>query len=259
MDSAGRAVLLVVVAHPDDETFGMGSVIANAAASGVRVVVCCATRGEAGEDTSGTTTSTEELAAVRTDELHTAARVLGADEVVLLDFADSGMTGDMPARALAGVAIDEVVDAVAVVIDRVRPDVVVTMDSGGVNDHRDHARVGEAATIAFERTARPGARLYHWTLVASLMHDWLAEMQKNGNLDAYVGMELGRADADITTVIDVAHVADIRRAAIAEHRTQLPPFVGISSGLEARIFGHDYLIRVVPPWDGGERETSLFS
>jgi LmbE family N-acetylglucosaminyl deacetylase len=258
MDRADNPVLLVVVAHPDDETFGMGSVIANAALDGARVVVCCATRGEAGEDTSGTTHTTAELAAVRTEELHAAARTLGASEVVLLDFADSGMTGDMPPGALAAADIDKVVGAVTDVIERVDPDIVVTLDSGGVNDHRDHQRIGEATTIAFHRVARAGARLYHWTLVVSLMRDWLGEMKKNNLLDAYVGMELGRPDDEVTTIVDVTRVADTRRAAIAEHRTQLPPFTGISPELEARIFARDYLIRVVPPWDGGERETSLF-
>src|SRR4051812_10966353 len=108
-------VLLVVVAHPDDETFGTGSVIANAAAHGHRVVVCCATRGEAGEDRSSTTTGPDDLAGVRTGELHAAAEVLGAADVRLLTFADSGMTGDMPAGALAAVALDDVVGAVEAV------------------------------------------------------------------------------------------------------------------------------------------------
>ena len=97
---------MVVVAHPDDETFGTGSVIAAAAAAGARVVVCCATRGEAGEDTSGTTSGPDELARVREGELRAAGRVLGVSEIVLLDFADSGMAGDMPPNALAAVPIE---------------------------------------------------------------------------------------------------------------------------------------------------------
>jgi LmbE family N-acetylglucosaminyl deacetylase len=249
--------VLVVVAHPDDETFGTGSVIAKAAADGARVVVCCATRGEAGEDTSGETRTTEELGAVREGELRAAARTLGAADVVLLDFADSGMTGDMPKGALAGVDMAEVADAVAGVIARVDPDVVVTLDSEGVNDHRDHQRIGQAATIAFANAARAGARLYHWTLSASLMRRWLAEMRAQGLLEAYVDLELGRPDADITTIVDVTSVVATRRAAIAEHHTQMSPFTGVSPELEARILSHDFLMRIVPAWDGGEIETSL--
>ena len=251
-------VLLVVVAHPDDETFGTGSVIANAADAGAHVVVCCATRGEAGEDTSGTTSSRDELARVREGELRAAAKVLGAADVILLDFADSGMQGEMPPSALAAVEIGRVIDDVAAVIRRVQPDVVVTFDYDSIEDHRDHVRIGQATTEAFHRVASPAARLYHWTLVREQMDRWLAEMKELGQLEMYVEMELGRPHHEFTTVVDVSHVMDTRRAAIAEHRTQLSPFHGMSPALEREILAHDHFVRVVPPWEGGPVETSLF-
>ena len=251
-------VLLVVIAHPDDETFGTGSTIAHAAAHGARVVVCCATRGEAGEDTSGTTSTPEELAIVREGELRAAAKVLGADDVVLLDFADSGMTGDMPPKGLAAVEIEDVVASVAAVIRAMQPDVVVTFDTESVNDHRDHERIGHAATIAFTRAAPSSARLYHWTPAAADIRDWLAEMKAQGLLEAYVDLELGRPEDEITTVVDVREVMETRRAAIAEHRTQLSPFTGVTAALEDRMLGYDHYMRVVPPWTDGPKETDLF-
>lgn len=249
--------MLVVVAHPDDETFGTGSVIASAAAKGAHVVVCCATHGEAGEDVSGATSSPAELAAARKEELHAAARVLGAGRVVLLDFADSGMEGDMPPDALAAAPMDDVVAAIAPVIEEVAPDIVVTIDPEWVNDHRDHIRIGEATTIAFHRVAAPGARLYHWTLPRSVMDPWLAEMKANGMLDAYVDLELGRPDETVTTVVDVWHVVDTRRAAIAEHKTQFGPFRGMSEEMERLALGYDHYVRIVPAWDGGPVEASV--
>jgi N-acetylglucosamine malate deacetylase 2 len=251
-------VMLVVVAHPDDETFGTGSVIAAAVARGARVVVCCATRGEAGVDTSGTTSSREELAAVREQELRSAAKVLGVSDLVLLDFADSDMQGDMPPNALAAVPLEHVLDEVAGVIEQVAPDVVVTFDFAALDDHRDHTRIGEAATLAFHRVAKPGARLYHWTLAREVMDEWMAELKAAGVLEAYHEMELGRPLTDVTTIVDVGHVVDTRRAAIAEHRTQTSPFTGVSDDLEARLLARDYFVRVVPRWDGGAIETSLF-
>ncbi len=251
-------VLLVVVAHPDDETFGTGSVIANAATRGVRVVVCCATRGEAGEDTSGTTSGPQELAVVREGELRAAAQVLGAHDVVLLDFADSGMNGDMPANALAAVDLEAVITPVAALIEQLQPDVVVTFDPESINDHRDHMRVGEAATRAFERAAKRTARLYHWTLARSVMDRWLAAMKEQGLLEEYVDLELGRHDDEITTVVDVTNVIDTRRAGIAEHRTQLSPFTGLSPELERTILSRDFFVRAVPAWNGGPKETDLF-
>jgi LmbE family N-acetylglucosaminyl deacetylase len=250
--------MLVVVAHPDDETFGTGSVIANAAAQGVEVTVCCATRGEAGEDTSGTTSSPEELAIVREEELRGAAEILGAHEVVLLEFADSGFTGHMPARGLAAVPLDDVIAPVVEVIERVAPDVVVTFDPVSVNDHRDHMRIGDATTRAFAQAAAAHARLYYWTLARSMIQRWQAELKTLGLLEAYVDMELGLPDDQITTIIDVAHVGTTRREAIARHKTQASPFAGVSAELDELILGSDYLVRAVPKWDGGAIETSLF-
>src|SRR5262245_28654955 len=252
-----QSKLLVVVAHPDDETFGTGSVIAHAARAGTRVVVCCATRGEAGEDTSGTTGSPDELASAREVELHAAARVLGAAEVRLLTFADSGLNGDMPPGALAAVPIDDVVTRVADVIADVAPDIVVTLSPHAPDDHRDHTRIGEATTLAFSRAARAGARLYHWVIPNSLVKPWIEEVRSAGALPAYVDLELGCPDDDVTTILDVRDVAEIRRAAIAEHKTQTSPFSAISPGLFERILQHDHLVRVVPVWDGGPVDSSL--
>jgi len=250
--------MLVVVAHPDDETFGTGSVIAHAAATAVEVVVCCATRGEAGEDASGTTSSAAELAQVRERELHAAATALGASEVVLFEFGDSDMEGPAPDHALTSVPIEHVVDAVAAVIARVRPDVVVTLDPVSIADHRDHVRIGEATTLAFERVSHDGARLYYWTLARSIMDRWAEEMRALGLLPQYVDLELGRHDHEITTIVAVDDVLDVRRAAVREHRTQMSPFAAVSPELQHALLTRDHLVRVVPPWNGGPVETSLF-
>ena len=250
--------LLVVVAHPDDETFGTGSVIASAAAAGVEVTVCCATRGEQGEDTSGTTSNPTELAEVREQELRAAARILGAREVVVLDFADSGLDGDAPPGSLSTVELVTIVEPVASLIARVDPDVVVTLDPDSVTDHRDHVRIGEAATVAFGKAAKPAARLYYWTLARSLMVRWQNEMRELGRLPEYVDIEIGRPEAQITTVVDVTNVVPERRAAISAHRTQASPFAGLSSELGNAFLARDCLVRAVPPWTGGRVETTIF-
>jgi LmbE family N-acetylglucosaminyl deacetylase len=251
--------LLVVVAHPDDETFGTGSVIANAAAEGHEVIVCCATRGEAGHDTSGTTTSSEELARARESELREAAALLGAGEVVLLDgFADSGFDGEMPADGLAAVPIARVIEPIVELLARTRPDVVVTFDPDSISDHRDHTRIGTATTAAFAAVASDRARLYHWTLARSVMQAWQEDARRRGVLEDYVELELGRPDHEITTIVDVAHVLETRRAAIATHRTQTSPFEGTSEELLPALLTRDHFVRVVPPWSGGPIETTLF-
>lgn len=90
-DQPARHRVQVVVAHPDDETFGCGSLLLHAAAAGARTAVCCATRGEAGEIAGGF--RPVDLGVVRERELRDAAALLGVDQVDLLEFRDSGMAG----------------------------------------------------------------------------------------------------------------------------------------------------------------------
>src|SRR5207302_4809331 len=87
--------LLAVFAHPDDESYICGGTLARYAAAGVRVVLVCATRGEAGEISDARLASPDTLAAVREAELQAAARVLGLAEVHHLDYRD-GVLDDVP-------------------------------------------------------------------------------------------------------------------------------------------------------------------
>jgi LmbE family N-acetylglucosaminyl deacetylase len=72
-------------------------------------------------------------------------------------------------------------------------------------------------------------------------------------------MELGRRDEEITTVIDTADVVDLRRAAMAEHRSQVSPFDGLSDALGWAFLSEAQLVRVEPAWSGGAVETILWS
>lgn len=153
--------LLVVVAHPDDETFGTGSVIARAAQKGAEVVVCCATHGELGEARANSVPAGATLAEVRAGELRDAATLLRATRVRLLDFDYSGWDGACNPQSLVGAAFDDVVAAVRDVVADERPDVVVTLDPSGGDGHRDHVRIAQATTVAFDEAAPDGATLYY--------------------------------------------------------------------------------------------------
>ena len=244
--------LLCTVAHPDDESFGLGSLLAGAVARGARVVLLCATRGEAGEDNTGAGRTGDELGAVRERELRDAAAALGVAEVEVLGFADSGWDGPAPKNALIS-ADEALVTAVRHALARHRPQVVVTMDPTGSDGHRDHAAIGAATTSAFARHGDATA-LYHWCLPRSVMGRWLEE--RGAAAGIYAGL-LGRPDADITTVVDGEAVLDVRRRAIAAHASQDSPFLGLSSGLETAFLTRDHLVRVVPPWPGGPPEQTL--
>jgi len=126
--------LLVTVAHPDDETFGMGSVLAHAAASGVEARVICATRGELGEPAIDI--GETPLGVVREAELRAAAAILGVVDVELLDYLDSGVDGEPAEGSLAAAATHDVARVLAARIERLQPDVVIMAD--GSDGHRDH-------------------------------------------------------------------------------------------------------------------------
>jgi LmbE family N-acetylglucosaminyl deacetylase len=249
--------MLVTVAHPDDETFGTGSLIALAADQGAQVIVCCATRGEAGE--AHGVPADADLAAVREAELRAAGAVLGVDRFVLLDFGDSGMTGEPPAGSLAAAPLDDVSAAVRAVIDDVRPDLVVTLDPDYGDGHRDHTAIGRATLQACG--ALPELRVYVWTVTRSLLANWLAHLGEVRPESAHLDLEhqgVGRPDEDITTWLDVKQLRDVRLEAAALHRSQVFPFAGMPEELLSAFLDTDRLVRIQPPWTGGDPERSLF-
>jgi N-acetyl-1-D-myo-inositol-2-amino-2-deoxy-alpha-D-glucopyranoside deacetylase len=247
--------LLVVVAHPDDETYGTGSLIAAAAKAGVEVTVCCATRGEAGE-AHGVPPGAD-LGAVREAELRAAGAELGAHRIVLLDYLDSDMVGEPAEGTLCAADPRELVEAVRAVVDDVRPSVVVTLDPEHGDGHRDHVVISRATVDA----CPDDMRVYAFAVTRSLLARWFALMREVRPDTTHLELDqqgLGRPDEDITTVIDVRSVRDVRERAIALHRSQVPPSQGMPEDLLVEFLETDRLVRIKPPWPGGPVETSLF-
>lgn len=218
--------ILVVVAHPDDESFGCGSVLAAAAAAGDETFVVCATRGEAGE----TRIPSDDLAALREAELRAAAEVLGVSEVRVLDHHDSGMDGDPRPGTLAACDPDALADEVRRCVEDLRPDVVVTPDAS--DGHRDHAMVRDAVLAAVDVVDRSTA-VYLWCLARSSMARWAERMRATGGGEAYLALgELGTPDADITLLVDVTEHLSTRWAAIRAHASQASPFDDLDEDLQ---------------------------
>lgn len=241
----------VVVAHPDDESFGCGSLLLHAAAAGAVTAVCCATRGEAGGSRS-------DLAQVREQELREAAAVLGVAEVDLLDFVDSDMSGPAGPGTLVGADEAAVTEAVREAMVRFRPDVVITLDAS--DGHRDHARIRDAAVAAAAQLAVP--QVYLACLPRSLMRRWCDHMAAHhpdtAHLDADVA-QLGTPDEELTTRIDVAEHRQQRERAMRVHASQSSPFEGLPDDLADAFLDVAHARRVVPPWAGGPLETRLAS
>lgn len=266
--------MLVTVAHPDDETFGMGSTIAHYAASGVEVHVACATRGEAGEIAPGSDATVETLGEVREAELRAAAEVLGAHRVHLLGFRDSGMipaeqNGDPNVFINAPEA--DVIAALTRLIRDVRPLVVVTMPPDGGTGHPDHIRICQLTTKAFKLAAHPGyiepggivhapAKLYYKEYpqafieaVATVRPEMMEHLRQSG-IDKF-----GVDDDAISAEIDVSDVLATRMKANACHVSQGSPFDMLPPEMVPEVLGTDYFTRAIPSWNGGEKERDLFA
>jgi LmbE family N-acetylglucosaminyl deacetylase len=230
--------LQVVVAHPDDETFGCGSLLLHAAQAGACTAVTCATRGEAGEVTDRVTVPDGGLAELREGELREAARLLGVRRVDVLGFGDSGMVGEPGADTLVGARYDDVVEAVERSVTAFRPDVLVTLDAG--DGHRDHARIRDA-TVTVAR--RRGVPVYLVALPRSFMQRWAEHLSSVDPGSTYLHLgELGTPDEEISVVLDTTpHVAQ-RWEAIRAHRSQTSPFEGLPDDLARFVLTRDHLV-----------------
>ena len=245
--------LLVVVAHPDDETFGCGSLLLHAAAKDWQLSVCCATRGEAGEPHPASGVTQAQLPVARERELRDAARFLGVGQVSVLDYRDSGMAGPPEVGSLVAAALDEVTARVQAEIERLRPQVVVTLD--GSDGHRDHVHVRDATIRAVERASWEVERLYLHCLPRSLLQRWADHRRTIDPDSPYLDVEeaaLGTPDERITTTIDTARFLDRRWQAITLHASQRSPYDDLPADLAGAFLTTEHLVQLRPPvQDGG--------
>lgn len=143
-----RKSLLVILPHPDDESFPMGGTLAKYAANRARVTLVCATRGEAGIEGM----APEEAGKIRETELRQAAAELGLDEVRFLDYRDG---------TLAQMNAEEFIERLAGLLRDLKPNVVLTFGPDGISGHADHVTLSARVTQAFDRAALPESRLYY--------------------------------------------------------------------------------------------------
>jgi N-acetyl-1-D-myo-inositol-2-amino-2-deoxy-alpha-D-glucopyranoside deacetylase len=155
---ADKKVLLSVLAHPDDESFGMGGTLALYAEQGVEIHLICATRGEVGEVAAEYLQNYPSIAALREAELTCAAAHLGLAKVHFLDYRDSGMPGSPDnehPKAFVAAPIEEVAAQVANLMRELKPQVVLTFDPIGGYRHPDHIHIHKATVEAFDMAGDP--------------------------------------------------------------------------------------------------------
>jgi LmbE family N-acetylglucosaminyl deacetylase len=172
-DVAELGTILGIWAHPDDEAYLSGGLMALARDDGQRVVCVTATRGELGTP-DPIAWPPDRLAAERTGELRRCLDVLGVREHHWLDHGDGACAVADPAAT---------VERLCTLIDDVRPDSVLTFGPDGITGHLDHRTVSAWTGAAFDRAARPGARLLH----AAVPEPWEARWRElSASLDVYM-------------------------------------------------------------------------
>jgi len=176
-DVSELGTVLGVWAHPDDESYLCGGLMARAVRAGDRVVCITATRGELGSPDEERWPSGPPLAAVRTAEMESALAVLGVTEHIWLGYPDGGC---------ADVDQDEAVRRVTEVMAEVQPDTVLTFGPDGMTGHDDHKAACRWATAAFDKVAKDGALLAY----ATNTPDWNARFVEPFNtLNVYMGVQ----------------------------------------------------------------------
>jgi LmbE family N-acetylglucosaminyl deacetylase len=260
--------LMCILAHPDDESLGMGSTIARYANEGVEVHLLTATRGERGwPGDEASNPGLTELGRLREGELIVAARVLGIKSVAFLDYID----GDLDQAPN-----DKIVPEIVGHVRRVKPQVVITFGPEGGYGHPDHIAISQFVTTALVRggdssfavaSALPAhcvSKLYY---MATPAPEYEIYEPVFGDLVMYVdGVErraVPIAEWMITTTIDTADYWNVVRDAVACHRTQLPGYDSLLALPEEtlrRLWKNKNYYRAFSTVNGGrERETDLFA
>jgi len=275
--------LLAVVAHPDDETFGMGGTLAHYAEQGVEVYLVCATRGEVGEVNPDLLEGYQSVGELREHELCCAADVLGLKKVYFLDYRDSGMPGSFEnahPRALIRAPLMEVEEKIAFYIRDIKPQVVITFDPMGGYGHPDHVAVHKAVVGAFEISGNAGRKInnlkaftpnkLYFHIFPRKMLRWIVKfMPLFGKDPSGFGKN---ADIDLTSIMATAYpeharinyhkVAKKREKASACHASQGgDQQSGYFLSWLLRIFSStESFMRAYPPPEENERiEKDLFN
>ena len=255
--------LLTIHAHPDDEASKGAGTVAKYSAQGVRTVLVTCTGGEAGDILNPAMDEPavrDRLHEVRMEELRRAVDVIGYDHLELLGYRDSGMP-DSPENAdpanFANAPMEEAVGKVVALIRKYRPQVIITYsDDQQGYPHPDHLRVHDVTLPAFDAAADPEAypesgepwqplKLYYtvWSRARMVaQHEKFLEL---GLESPYDEKWFSRPSQDhrITTRIEISEHADVRRAALLAHATQIDPDSPFWFGLPTEV------ARTVHPYD----------
>ena len=265
--------LLLVHAHPDDETIGTGATIASHTARGDLVTLVTCTLGEEGEVL---VPELADLASDRSDQLgqHRVGELAAAMEALRVTdsrflggpgrWRDSGMMGtpqnDRP-DCFWQADLDEATRALVAVVREVRPQVVVTYDENGGYGHPDHVQAHRVTVAAFDAAADPAyapelgepwqaSKLYWTAIPKSVLQQGIDQLKEAGEtsffgVDDADDLPFGIPDEQVTTEVDARDQLEAKVAAMRAHRSQIAvdgPFFALSNNVGQRAFGREHFV-----------------
>jgi LmbE family N-acetylglucosaminyl deacetylase len=257
---------MCVLAHPDDESLGMGGALARYAAEGVETYVVTATRGERGRSGSAGPLTPEAVGRLRHAELCAAARELGVSEVSLLGYLDGELDRANPAEAIGRIAAQ---------LRRVKPDVVLTFGPDGAYGHPDHVAISQFTTAAVIRAADPDcehpddpashrvSKLYYLAWRAEKWAAYQAALRKLVVMvDGVERQATPWPDWAVTTVIETGAFHRQVWRAVSCHQSQMAIYGQLSQLSEEHhrsLWGSQEFYRAFSLVNGGRRlESDLF-
>ena len=274
--------LLACFAHPDDEAFPVGGVLAAHASKGVSVRLVTATLGEEGEIRQEGSATRETIGQVRRDELACSARTLGLSEPVVLNYRDSGMVGTPPNQhpeAFVNADAQIVVEQLVRQIRSFRPQVVLTFEPGGLYGHPDHIAICRHTTQAFHLANDSSVfpdhlsdglkphqplRLFYSARPTGFRTEMALKLRAAGvdyPMPSAQRANDGTPAEEIHLELDVSEQLETKMACIQCHFTQLPPdwpYNKVPRAVAADILGREHFIRGWPEVQAKELVPSDF-
>ena len=275
--------ILLVHAHPDDETINNGATMALYADRGAQVTLVTCTRGEEGEvlvpGLSHLASTDQDLLGLhRETELAAAMKALGISDFRFLGaptskFRDSGMMGTEPNNrpdVFWQADLDKAALILVEVIEEVKPHILITYDEIGGYGHPDHIQAHRVAMRASELATWQIQKIYWNTIPKSVIAQGMEKMKEIGSdffgAESIDDVPFAKDDEFVTTLIDGSDYVDSKMAAMKAHETQIAldgPFFALSNNLGMQIWGDEYYTLVKgtksAPFDSNGREIDLSS
>ena len=278
--------LLLVHAHPDDETINNGVTMAKYAASGAQVTLVTCTRGEEGEVlvtelANLASDKDDKLGEHREVELKDAMAQLGINDFRFLGapnkkWRDSGMMGTTQndrGDVFWQADLDEASYELVKIILEIKPQVLITYDDFGGYGHPDHIKAHQVAMRATELAAEQGwqvSKIYWNTIPRSVIQMGIEKMKEVGSdffgAESADDLPFAKPDELVTTVVNAPEYVPQKLAAMKAHATQISedgPFFALSKNLGLSVWGDEYYTLVkgekAAPFDSNGRELDIFA